>query len=102
MKARIKAIAETRVRYGYRRITVLFKREGWAVNGKRIHRVVATFSGSKLDRAAYPNRASTFPAIGLGTPRRVHVAAIGLITGGTTNMRLIGRARFSDITVESR
>lgn len=34
-----KAIAETRVRYGYRRITVLLKREGWAVNGKRIYRL---------------------------------------------------------------
>lgn len=39
LKARIKAIAETRVRYGYRRITVLLKREGWAVNGKQIYRL---------------------------------------------------------------
>ena len=30
---------ETRVRYGYRRITVLLKREGWPVNGKRIYRL---------------------------------------------------------------
>jgi putative transposase len=33
LKKRIKEIAETRVRYGYRRITVLLKREGWPVNG---------------------------------------------------------------------
>jgi putative transposase len=39
LKARIKQIAETRVRYGYRRITVLLKREGWPVNGKRIYRL---------------------------------------------------------------
>ena len=39
LKARIKEIAETRVRYGYRRITVLLKREGWPVNGKRIYRL---------------------------------------------------------------
>jgi putative transposase len=39
LKARIKAIAETLVRYGYRRITVLLKREGWDVNGKRIYRL---------------------------------------------------------------
>jgi putative transposase len=31
---RIKEIAETRVRYGYRRIHVLLKREGWLVNAK--------------------------------------------------------------------
>ena len=36
---RIKALAETRVRCGYRRITVLLKREGWAVTGKRLYRL---------------------------------------------------------------
>ena len=36
---RIKEIAETRVRYGYRRIHVLFRREGWEVNVKRICRL---------------------------------------------------------------
>jgi putative transposase len=36
---RIKEIAETRVRYGYRRVHVLLRREGWAVNAKRIYRL---------------------------------------------------------------
>ncbi len=36
---RIKEIAETRVRYGYRRIHVLLRREGWAVNAKRVYRL---------------------------------------------------------------
>jgi putative transposase len=36
---RIKEIAETRVRYGYRRIHVLLKREGWQVNAKRVCRL---------------------------------------------------------------
>ena len=39
LKTRIKEIAETRVRHGYRRITVLLKREGWPVNGKKIYRL---------------------------------------------------------------
>lgn len=39
LKQRIKEIATTRVRYGYRRITVLLRREGWGVNGKRIYRL---------------------------------------------------------------
>ena len=30
---------KTRVRYGYRRIHVLLKREGWDVNPKRIYRL---------------------------------------------------------------
>ena len=36
---RIKEIAETRVRYGYRRIHVLLRREGWLVNAKRVCRL---------------------------------------------------------------
>jgi putative transposase len=36
---RIQEIAETRVRYGYRRIHVLLRREGWRVNAKRVWRL---------------------------------------------------------------
>jgi putative transposase len=36
---RIREIAETRVRYGYRRVHVLLRREGWQVNAKRVYRL---------------------------------------------------------------
>ena len=36
---RIKEIAATRVRYGYRRIHVLLRREGWRINPKRVYRL---------------------------------------------------------------
>lgn len=39
LKQRIKDICQTRVRYGYRRIHVLLRREGWEVNPKRIYRL---------------------------------------------------------------
>ena len=39
LKQRIREIAETRVRYGYRRIHVLLQREGWHVNAKRVCRL---------------------------------------------------------------
>ncbi len=39
LKQRIKEICETRVRYGYRRVHVLLRREGFAVNPKRIYRL---------------------------------------------------------------
>ena len=39
LRMRIRDIASTRVRYGYRRIYVLLKREGWKVNHKRVHRL---------------------------------------------------------------
>lgn len=32
VERRIKKIAETRVRYGYRRVHVLLRREGWVIN----------------------------------------------------------------------
>lgn len=36
---RIKELATARVRYGYRRIHVLLRREGWHVNAKRVYRL---------------------------------------------------------------
>ena len=39
LSKRIKEIAETRMRYGYRRVYVLLRREGWQVNAKRIYRL---------------------------------------------------------------
>lgn len=39
LKQRIREIAETRVRYGYRRIHVLLCREGWRINAKRVYRL---------------------------------------------------------------
>lgn len=39
LAARIKAICETRIRYGYRRVDVLLRREGWHVNQKRIREI---------------------------------------------------------------
>jgi len=39
IRKRIREIAETRVRYGYRRIHILLRREGWHVNHKKVHRI---------------------------------------------------------------
>ena len=39
LRSRIKELAAVRVRYGYKRITVLLRREGWLVNLKRVHRI---------------------------------------------------------------
>ena len=36
---RIKDIATARVRYGYKRIYVLLRREGWKINHKRVYRI---------------------------------------------------------------
>jgi len=39
LRIRLRDLAASRVRYGYRRLTVLLRREGWAVNAKRVGRL---------------------------------------------------------------
>jgi len=39
LRIRLKDLAASRVRYGYRRLHVLLQREGWKVNHKRVHRI---------------------------------------------------------------
>lgn len=39
LRTRIRDIAETRVRYGLRRIYILLRREGWKDNHKRVYRI---------------------------------------------------------------
>lgn len=39
LRMRIKDIAAARVKYGYKRIHVLLRREGWVVNHKRVYRL---------------------------------------------------------------
>jgi len=39
LRARLRALAGERRRFGYRRLTVLLRREGWAVNHKRVYRL---------------------------------------------------------------
>ena len=39
LRLRLKELAMSRVRYGYRRLHVLLRREGWPVNHKRIYRL---------------------------------------------------------------
>src|SRR5271156_2493970 len=39
LRVQLRELAASRVRFGYRRLTVLLRREGWAVNAKRIYRL---------------------------------------------------------------
>jgi putative transposase len=39
LRIRLREVAASRVRFGYRRLTVLLRREGWHVNAKRIYRL---------------------------------------------------------------
>jgi len=39
LRLRLRELAQVRVAYGYRRLHILLKREGWQVNHKRVHRL---------------------------------------------------------------
>ena len=39
LRLRLKELAAARVRYGYRRLHVLLRREGWPINAKRVYRL---------------------------------------------------------------
>lgn len=39
LRVRLRDLAAARVRYGYRRLCLLLRREGWAVNAKRVYRL---------------------------------------------------------------
>jgi putative transposase len=39
LRGRLRELAQERRRFGYRRLTVLLRREGWAVNHKRVYRL---------------------------------------------------------------
>ena len=56
---RLKELAAVRVRYGYRRLTILLRREGWKVNAKRVYRLyrqegLAVRTKVRKKRAAQP------------------------------------------------
>lgn len=54
---RLRDLAGSRVRYGYRRLTVLLRREGWSVNAKRVYRLYRE-EGLQVRTAKRAKRAS--------------------------------------------
>jgi putative transposase len=57
---RIKEIATTRVHYGYRRVHVMLKREGWQDNHKRVYRLYQQKGLSlRLKRPKRPKRSKS-------------------------------------------
>jgi putative transposase len=39
LRIRLRDLAAVRIRYGYRRLTAMLRREGWRVNTKRVYRL---------------------------------------------------------------
>lgn len=93
LRERINEIALEKRRYGYRRIHVLLKREGWAINHMRTHRLyreaglqvlrrrrkrLVQDESTPFDRARGPNQnwSMDFVADALANSRRVRCLAV--------------------------
>ncbi len=69
LRVRLRELAASRVRYGYRRLHILLQREGWAVNAKRVYRLY-TQEGLTLRRRPPKRRRSGVHRIGRRAPSR--------------------------------
>jgi putative transposase len=64
LRERLKALAHVRRRFGYRRLHVLLRREGWAVNRKRVQRIYQD------ERLMVRKRGGRKRALGLRAPMK--------------------------------
>jgi transposase InsO family protein len=64
LRRRLREIAATYVRYGYRRLTVLLKREGWKIGAKRIYRLYDEENLKVRSVGAQENRAASASSAG--------------------------------------
>lgn len=60
LRMRLKELAESRVRYGYRRLHILLQREGWHVNHKRLYRLYSEEGLSIRTRSPKRRRACRY------------------------------------------
>ena len=59
LRQRIREIAHTRLRYGYERIYIVLRREGWQVNRKRVHRLYRLEGLNLRCKKPYRHKSST-------------------------------------------
>lgn len=62
LRMRLKELAESRVRYGYRRLHILLQREGWQINHKRTYRLYSEEGLSIRTRSPRRRRACRYRA----------------------------------------
>ena len=68
LRQRLRELAGNRPRYGYRRLTVMLRREGWKVNTKRVYRI---YREENLGvRTAKRKKRSTHLRVALAEPMR--------------------------------
>jgi putative transposase len=94
LRARLRALALAHPRYGYRRLWALLRREGWAVNLKRVRRL---YHAAELElRPRWRKRRRRRLPVPLRVPRRVNeVWTMDFVTDA-----LAGGRKFRVLTLE--
>ncbi len=69
LRMRLRDLARSRIQYGYRRLHVLLRREGWAINHKRVYRLYCQ-EGLSLRTKKPRRRRSAVPRVARPEPTR--------------------------------
>lgn len=94
LRMRINEIATVRVRYGYKRIHVLLRREGWPINHKRVYRIYCE-EGLNLRAKRPKRRVSAAHRVGRQPVERINESwSMDFVTDSLFNGR-----RFRSLTV---
>ena len=88
LRLRIREIAQTRVRYGYRKIRVLLNREGWKVGKKLVYRL-SREEGLSL-RHKPRKRRGVHRCIAVSGSAQPHPTRCGVWISWPTNWRMDG------------
>ena len=70
MIMRLKDIAASRPRFGYRRLYILLRREGWSINHKRVYRLY-TKLGLQV-RTKKRTKKISQPRVSLDVPKKIN------------------------------
>lgn len=93
MRERLKALAQERRRFGYRRLHVLLRREGQMVNRKRVQRIY------REERLLVRRRGGRKRAIGTRRPIKIPLAANQRWSLDSVSDQMTDGRRFRILTV---
>jgi len=98
LRARLRALARAKPRYGYRRMTTILRREGYCVNHKRIQRLCRDEGLRVLKKAKKRSRVgiSTTQGTRLRATHPNHVWAIDFQFDQTTNYKTLKLLNITD------
>src|SRR5690606_15027746 len=94
LEQRIKEICQTRVRFGYRRVHVLLRREGWAINRKKTYRLTrgcAKSAGTWYIQPAISTRLPSLAEVTSASMRRCTFRPSRPVTTGWPPSRMASR-----------